>query len=821
MRFVDAVRSLRRTCAVAIVVIVALSVYGCADGLTPLTSAGAPLDLTARVLRPGSVSLKWTPAPSTNGAVRAFVIERRVNSNGSFVEVGRIDPPFPQEVLWIDTNVQPETIYGYRVYALTSLGDRSPPSTIGGAITPPPPGIQVETSSPVTSPESLDPDGYLVTIMGSDTVRSAIGVKDTRRFAPLKPGRYTVTLSGLIDRCSTDAPSKQVVVTDTTAQTIVPVVFSVVCRDPNRGDLTIVVNQTGVLLDPGIAIDVLGQAADTTLPTSERVFSAQRAVTIASPSVTLSNVRPGTYTVTASGIASNCTLDGTATRTATVVKLGTATVNYAVACRDTAPPPPVNNAPFVWRNRWSPKTGPANSTVVLESTLDLTARTGQNVKGVGTKITYDPAVLRFEAVDVTQLNDLIVNGSVPGLVSIIGQTTQAPKSGVVSLYKVNFTVIGANGAKTATASRDVQASSKAGTAPAVPFGDSVRVVEDTFTVAAGGAVANQPPVARAGGPYTGTAGTALTLSGAGSTDADGTIASYAWTFGDNTTGAGVSPSKTYAAAGTYTATLTVTDDKGATATSTAQVTVSAGTGGGSTAPVARANGPYTATVGVPVALSSAGSTNATAFSWALGDGQTATGASPSVTYNAAGTFTITLTASGAGGLTSTAATSITVAAAPPPPPPPPPPSPTTLEWKNLFGPFDVANNTVSITILYDTRVNLTETPGAEALEKFTLDSLKWDPSVLQFVSVNLGPNINGTSNQVGASAGRLGLQGTIGGAQQQGLITIATIRLRPVGARNATTTTKTFLGALLGPSSTNFFSYNAKTTITEGQFTVP
>jgi PKD repeat protein len=185
-----------------------------------------------------------------------------------------------------------------------------------------------------------------------------------------------------------------------------------------------------------------------------------------------------------------------------------------------------------------------------------------------------------------------------------------------------------------------------------------------------------------------------------------------------------------------------------------------------------------------------------------------------VTYASAGTYTITLTATGATGLTATATTTITVVA-------PPPPSPTTLEWKNLFGPFDVANNTVSITILYDTRVNLPETPGAEALEKFSVDSLKWDPSVLQFVSINLGPNITGTSNQVGATAGRLGLQGTIGGAQQQGLITIATIRLRPVGTTNATTTTRTFLGALLGPSSTNFFSYNAKTTITEGQFTVP
>lgn len=820
MAFVDAVRRRRRTCAVVMAAVVALAVDGCADGLSPLTSAGAPQALTTQVLRPGAVSLKWKPAPVANGVVRAFVIERRVNATGAFVEVGRIDPPFPEEVLWIDTKVEPETIYGYRVYALTSLGDRSAPSTIGGAITPPPPGIQIETSSPVTSPESLDPDGYLVTIMGSDTVRSAIGVTDKKRFSPLKPGSYTVTLSGLIDRCSTDAPSKTVVVTDTTVQTIIPVVFNVVCRDPSRGDLSVVVNQTGAVLDASVSVDVLGQAADTTLPAAERVFSAQRVVTIASPGVTFANVRPGTYTVSVKDIASNCTLDGTATRTATVAKLGTATVNYAVTCRDTAPPPPVNNAPFIWRNRFAPKTGATNSVVVLESTLDLTARAGQNVKGVQAKITYDPAVLRFEAEDITQLNQVILNGATPGLVSVIAQTTQAAKTGVVSLFKLNFTVIGANGAKSPTVSREILASSQTGTASAVPFGDSVRVVEDTFTVAAGGAVANQPPVARAGGPYTGTAGTALSLSGAGSSDADGTIASYAWTFGDNTTGTGVSPSKTYAAAGTYTATLTVTDDKGATATSQATVTISAANngGGGSTAPVARANGPYTATVGVPVTLSSAGTTNATSYSWALGDGQTATSASPSVTYNAAGTFTITLTATGAGGLTSTATTSITVAAAPPPPPPP---SPTTLEWKNLFGPFDVANNTVSITILYDTRVNLTETPGAEALEKFTVDSLKWDPSVLQFVSINLGPNINGSSNQVGASAGRLGLQGTIGGAQQQGLITIATIRLRPVGARNATTTTKTFLGALLGPSSTNFFSYNAKTTITEGQFTVP
>ncbi len=820
MRFVEAVRRLRRTCGVAVALIAALAVGGCAEGLMPLTSANAPQELTVTVLRPGAVSVKWNAVSASNGDVRAYVIERRINSTGAFTEVGRIDPPPLPVIAWIDTDVLPETIYGYRVYALTALGDRSPMSTVGGAVTPPAPGIEIFTTSQVTSAESLDPDGYQVVIAGPDTLRSVLGTSAIRRFTPLKVGVYTVSLSGVIDRCAVESPSRQVVVTDTLAQSLTAVRFEVTCRDPNRGDLKVAVNQTGAVLDQAVSLDVLGQAADTTLPAAERVFSAQRTVTVGSPLVTFSNIRPGTYTVTARDLAANCTLSGALARTVTVTKLGTATVNYDVACRDTAPLPPTSNAPFIWRNRWTPKTGPTNSTVVLESTLDLTARAGQNVKGVQTSILYDPAVLRFEAEDIGQLNTLIINAATPGLVNIIASTTSAAKTGVVSLYKLNFTVIGANGGKSPSSSRDVKASSQVAGSPAVAFGDSVRVVEDTFTVAAGGA-ANQPPVARAGGPYTGTAGTAITLSGAGSTDADGTITNYAWAFGDNTTGSGVSPSKTYATAGTYTASLTVTDDKGAAATSTATVTIAAagggGGGGGTPAPVARANGPYAATAGVAVTLSSAGSMNATSYSWALGNGQTATGASPSVTYTSAGTYTITLTAAGSGGLTSTATTTITVSAAPPPPPP----SPTTLEWKNLFGPFDVANNTVSITILYDTRVNLTETPGAEALEKFTVDSLKWDPSVLQFVSINLGPNISGTSNQVGATAGRLALQGTISGAQQQGLITLATIRLRPVGAPNSSTTTKTFLGALLGPSSTNFFSYNAKTTITEGQFTVP
>ena len=53
------------------------------------------------------------------------------------------------------------------------------------------------------------------------------------------------------------------------------------------------------------------------------------------------------------------------------------------------------------------------------------------------------------------------------------------------------------------------------------------------------------------------------FDGSGSADSDGQLASYAWDFGDGTTGTGVSPSHPYAAAGSYPVTLTVTDDDGA------------------------------------------------------------------------------------------------------------------------------------------------------------------------------------------------------------------------------------------------------------------
>jgi PKD repeat protein len=51
-----------------------------------------------------------------------------------------------------------------------------------------------------------------------------------------------------------------------------------------------------------------------------------------------------------------------------------------------------------------------------------------------------------------------------------------------------------------------------------------------------------------------------------SSDPDGSVASYSWSFGDGTTSTTQNPSHTYSAAGTYTVALTVTDNDGATGT---------------------------------------------------------------------------------------------------------------------------------------------------------------------------------------------------------------------------------------------------------------
>jgi MYXO-CTERM domain-containing protein len=156
---------------------------------------------------------------------------------------------------------------------------------------------------------------------------------------------------------------------------------------------------------------------------------------------------------------------------------------------------------------------------------------------------------------------------------------------------------------------------------------------------------NQPPTASAGGSQSVGVGQAVTLSGSGSHDPDGTIVAYDWDFGDGAShGSGAVVTHTYGAVGTYLVRLTVTDDKGATGSDVAAITV---TGSANQAPVANAGGTYSGAPGQEITFDGSASHDPdgsiVSWAWDFGDGSSGTGVAPKHTYAAAGTFLVRLT----------------------------------------------------------------------------------------------------------------------------------------------------------------------------------
>ena len=157
----------------------------------------------------------------------------------------------------------------------------------------------------------------------------------------------------------------------------------------------------------------------------------------------------------------------------------------------------------------------------------------------------------------------------------------------------------------------------------------------------------QPPLASLTGPAGALAeGDSATFDASGSLDPNGTIASYAWDFGDGSTGSGASVSHTFAQDGAFTVRVTVTDNDGLTDTATFDVNVT------NVAPVVGAV--PDATLNVGATYTAVGSfTDPGADAWTAtvnwGDGSALevvplSGHSFSLThiYTAGGTYTVTI-----------------------------------------------------------------------------------------------------------------------------------------------------------------------------------
>jgi PKD repeat protein len=165
---------------------------------------------------------------------------------------------------------------------------------------------------------------------------------------------------------------------------------------------------------------------------------------------------------------------------------------------------------------------------------------------------------------------------------------------------------------------------------------------------------NLPPICNAGGPYSGEAGSPIAMSGAGSSDPDGMIVVYRWSFGDGQTAFGVIQHHSYTLPGTYTVTLTVVDNEAAssTCTTTAHVTQSTP----NQPPVCDAGGPYSGAVGQPILFDGSGSSDPDGtivdYNWQFGDCGTGTGPNPTHTYATAAVYTVSLCVTDDGGRTS-------------------------------------------------------------------------------------------------------------------------------------------------------------------------
>jgi PKD repeat protein len=185
------------------------------------------------------------------------------------------------------------------------------------------------------------------------------------------------------------------------------------------------------------------------------------------------------------------------------------------------------------------------------------------------------------------------------------------------------------------------------------------------------AQSNASPVAVTNGPFDVTLGAAVQLSAAGSSDPDGDALSYAWNFGDGTTGSGRDVSHTYAQPGAYTVSLAVTDAQGATAGATTTVVVRQPTAENRAPVAALTPSAASVAVGAPAVFT----TSATdpdgdaplACVIEAGDGSapvtlSGCGAGFSHSYAQPGSYTVRLTARDPAGATGVATAVVTVAA---------------------------------------------------------------------------------------------------------------------------------------------------------------
>ncbi len=287
----------------------------------------------------------------------------------------------------------------YRESGTLSSGDIA----LSGSNVPTTGTLNVTTT---TTGSSLDPDGYTITVDGSNS--ASITDNGSQAFANVSSGSHSVVISGVAANCTVSGGTTQTA--NVPGGGSATVAFQVSCA-ATTGTLTVTTATTGSNLDPdGYSVSVDGGAGTSIADNGSQSFT---------------NLSSGSHTATISGIAANCTVSGGTSQTANVPAGGSATVAFQVTCVA----PPATHLAF----RVQPSNATAGSAIspaVQVSALDASGNVATSYNGTIT----------------------IALGANPGGTSLSGTLTVSAVNGVATFSNLSLTKAATGYTLTAAAS---------------------------------------------------------------------------------------------------------------------------------------------------------------------------------------------------------------------------------------------------------------------------------------------------------------------------------------------------------------------------------
>jgi TolB protein len=187
-------------------------------------------------------------------------------------------------------------------------------ATVGFTITCAPTTGTVRVTASTSGP-SPDPDGYTVTLNGTD--RGSLAATGEVTLDGVAPGSHQIGLSGVAANCQAQSNPQTVTVT---AGTTIIASFTVSCvtPPPTTGTIAVSTATTGSQLDPdGYTVSLDGGTGQTIGLNATLMISA---------------VAPGAHPVALAGLATNCRVDGQNPRSVTVTAGETATAAFSIVC---------------------------------------------------------------------------------------------------------------------------------------------------------------------------------------------------------------------------------------------------------------------------------------------------------------------------------------------------------------------------------------------------------------------------------------------------------------------------------------------------------